>query len=377
MRIAHHRRYTANHTWHVDWAGRELFVKANPHRADALAEYAGHARIKDFYPVPELYRAHRLAHWTVLVYDRWRHFGLDQGLMLDEITRADRTGEMARLDKCLNAVIHHYQGVIGRTVQQTTHGATIQKLFGARAASDGRLDQYYRHNEPWPITDGMRGVRPQDLARLNLIVNDRAHTIDFVDLVARLRVHFAQNNPVWAALTQGDPTDVNIGWSPSRGPVWIDYDTAGLNALPGEFACFLMYQRLHGPRLTPHYNPRAFRDHPSALTTPSFTEPSISAEFTRSSLVIDYQHTPSRARRHVLHRYLEEMVRPLAHHLGVDDLMTWLRPYLVMRLLAVYHLTHLEPRDAALSLALLAQALDPDTELRAFLAITPADAEVN
>jgi hypothetical protein len=48
-----------------------------------------------------------------------------------------------------------------------------------------------------------------------------------------------------------------------------------------------------------------------------------------------------------------------------------------MRLLAVYHLADLEPRDTALSLALLAQALDPDTALPDFLALTPSDAEVN
>ena len=57
--------------------------------------------------------------------------------------------------------------------------------------------------------------------------------------------------------------------------------------------------------------------------------------------------------------------------------MAWLRPYLVMRLLAVYNLAELEPRDTAFSLALLAQALDPGTALLDFLALTPSDAEVN
>lgn len=52
--------------------------------------------------------------------------------------------------------------------------------------------------------------------------------------------------------------------------------------------------------------------------------------------------------------------------------MDWLRPYLVMRLLAVYPLGSLEPRDTALSLALLAEALNPATELPEFLALTPS-----
>ena len=72
-----------------------------------------------------------------------------------------------------------------------------------------------------------------------------------------------------------------------------------------------------------------------------------------------------------------EVVQPIARHLGINDLMAWLRPYLVMRLLAVYNLAELEPRDTTLSLALLAQALDPGTTMPEFLALTPSDAEVN
>lgn len=377
LQITNHRRFTANHTWHVDWAGHALFVKANPHHDEARAECAGHARLRAFYPVPRLRGARRVARWGLLVYDRWPHLGHDSGLLLDEITHADLTGDTRRLDACLTAVFSHYQHAISRTLRHTTNGETISKLYGDRAAPDGRLDRYYRTNAPWPITTGTRKIRPQDLVDLRLVINGRNHAVDFAELMLRLRVHFARHSPVWAAVTQGDPTDVNIGWSPAGGPVWFDYDTGGLNALPGEFACFLLYQRLHGAWLTPHYNGAAFRDHPSVLALASLTEPVVHVEYSRPSLAIDYRHTLSAARRHVLRRYLGEVIRPIAHHLGVDDLMAWLRPYLVMRLLAVYHLADLEPRDTALSLALLAQTLDPATALSEFLALTPSRTEAN
>lgn len=375
--IANHRRFTANHTWHVDWAGHALFVKANPHHDEARAERVGHARLRPFYPVPGLRGARRVARWTVLAYDRWPHLGHDHGLLLDEITHADRTGDTRRLDACLTAVFSHYRHTIGATLRHTTNGETISKLYGDRAAPDGRLDQYYRAGTPWPITTGTRTIRPQDVVNHRLVVNGQEHVLDFANLMIRLRVHFARHSPVWAALTQGDPTDLNIGWSPAGGPVWFDYDTAGLNALPGEFACFLLYQRLHGAWLTPHYNHAAFRDHPSALAPTSLAEPVVHIENSGSSLTIDYRHTPSRARRHVLRRYLDEIVHPIARHLGIEDPMAWLRPYLVMRLLAVYNLADLEPRDVALSLALLGQALDPATALLDFLALTSSRTEAN
>jgi hypothetical protein len=372
LRISHHRRFTANHTWHVDWAGRPLFVKANPNHDEALAEIVGHTRLRPFYPVPRLRGTRQVVRWTVLVYDRWPHLVRDNGLLLDEITRADLNHDPRCLDACLTAIFGHYQQVIARTLRRTTNDETIGKLYGDRATTDGRLDRYYCPDAPWPIAAGTRRVRPSDLADLRLVVNGHEHAVDFADLVIRLRIHFARHNPVWAAITQGDPTDINIGWSPTGGPVWFDYDTAGLNALPGEFACFLLYQRLHGAWLTPHYNRAAFRDHLSALAPASLTEPVVHVEHTGSSLTIDYRRAPSRARRHVLRRYLDEIVYPTARHLGIDDVMAWLRPYLVMRLLAVYHLADLKPRDTALSLALLAQALNPTTTLTDLLALTPS-----
>lgn len=377
FRIANHRRFTANHTWHVDWAGNALFVKANPHHDEARAEHAGHAHIRGLYPVPKLRYVRQVARWTVLIYDRWPYLGHDAGLLLDEITHADLTQDKRRLDACLTVVFGHYQHVISSTLRRTTNGETVSKLYGDRAAADGRLDRYYRPNAPWPITIGTRRIRPADLADLRLVVNGREQAVDFADLMIQLRLQFARHNPVWAAVTQGDPTDINIGWSPAGGPVWFDYDTGGLNALPGEFACFLLYQRLHGAWLTPHYNRAAYRDHPSALSAPCLPEPVVHMKHTGSSLTIDYSHTPSPARRHVLHRYLHEIVQPIARQLGIDDVMDWLRPYLVMRLLAVYHLADLEPRDTALSLALLAQALDPSTALPDFLALTPSRTEIN
>lgn len=374
LRITHHRRFTANHTWHIDCAGKRFFVKANPHPGEARIEQTGHARLRPFYPVPRLHGARRIGGWSVLVYDRWPHLGPDHGLLLDEIAHADHTGDTGRLDACLAAVFAHYRQVITHSLRYTTNSETIGKLYSERAAPNGRLDRYYKANAPWPILSGDgRKLRPLDLTATQLTVNSREHALDFAHMLTWLRMHFARRNPVWAAVTQGDPTDVNIGWSPQGGPVWFDYDTGGLNAIPGEIACFLLYQRLHGAWLTPRYNSTAFRDHPTALAPSSSAEPVVHIEYDGASLVIDYEHVPSPARQHVLRRYLSEIAYPLTSHLGINDLIGWLRPYLVMRLLAVYHLGDLEPRDTALSLALLTEALDPSKTLTNFLALTPSE----
>jgi hypothetical protein len=365
-RIGDHRRFTANHTWHADYAGRRLFIKASSNSQEARAEREGYARISRFYPVPRLHGTRRIGPWTVLTYDRWPHLSLDTGLLLDEISYADLTGDIARLDACLTAVFSQYRQAISRTLRRATLAETIGKLYADRAAPGGRLDRYYQADAPWLLTQDS-SLRPSALATLTLIVNGREHALDFAELADWLRYRLGRRSLVWAAITQGDPTDFNVGWSPVDGPVWFDYDTGGLNALPGEFACFLLYQRLHGAWLTPRYNPAAFRDHPSALATAALTEPAIGVQHSRNLLRIDYQHAPSPGRRHVLRSYLTGIIQPVAAQLGINDLMDWLRPYLVMRILAVYHLAELEPHDTALSLGMLAEALDPATTLPAFL----------
>ena len=64
------------------------------------------------------------------------------------------------------------------------------------------------------------------------------------------------------------------------------------------------------------------------------------------------------ARRHVIRRYLNELL-PAADRLGISVPARWLRPYLAMRLLAVYNLTSLQPVGTALSLVCLRRNSTP------------------
>lgn len=367
LSITRHRRYTRNHTWHADIAGRPLFLKASPDPAEARAEHAGHARIRALYPVPRLHAALRIGPWMLTAYERWPPAGAG-GLLLDEITSADQYGGTARLDACVDAVFACYRTAIGQTLRLARARETVTKLYSDRAAPGGRLDAYYQSDRPWCLSDTVR-VRPSELSALRLTVNGTDHAFDFAAVLTWCREHLDPGRLVWAAVTQGDPTDLNIGWSPASGPVWFDYDTGGLNVLPGEFACFLLYQRLHGAWLTPRYNPAAFRDHPNALAPSGSPPPAARTTLRSSSLTVNYRHAPSAARRYVIRRYLDEIVLPAASRLGINGVAQWLRPYLVMRLLAVYDLATLQPADTSLSLALLAQVIDPATPLTSILSL--------
>lgn len=375
MRLSDHRSYTANHTWHLDWKGRKLFLKANPNHGEARAETAGHARLQGHYPTPALRARLRLPGWTFLVYERWTHSAHGSGLLLDVITTAEHTGDLAALDACLTDLIDHYHRVIDATAELVEGQAVVGKLYRDRAALGGRLDDYYGEDHSWQLYGASTGsgLRPSELADLDLVVNGRTHHIDFRTVVRELRTYFEGPEPVWSALTQGDPTDWNLGWSPEAGPVWFDYDTAGRNPIAGEFACFLLYQRLHGPWLTPKYNASAYTGRDNAHKTMDHVRHALRIRRGAGSLHIEYGHQPSPARVHAISRYLDELVFPIAAALGIDDITEWLQPYLLMRLLAVFDLTRLEPDDAALSLALLAETLHPTAAIDDLLALQPED----
>lgn len=366
IRIGRYRRFTANRTLHLDVGGRRLFVKINPNVAEAAAEATGYQRIRDHYRLPHLHAHRRIGRWTVSLYQRHQPDRPDTGLLLDALTASD-AGEASRLHHRLDAIFQHYNLSIGATIQRTPVSHTVGKLYRDRTRPGGRLDRYYGDNPLLFKLGDNDGIRCTDLRETTLVVNGRPQRLDFYALLANLRAALDAGGPVWAAITQGDPTDFNIGLDASDRPVWFDYDTGGLNTLPGEIACFLWYQRLHGAWLVPRYNPEAFADHRMSLT--DVAEPTVWLKrLSPRSVAIDYRHRPSAARRMAIARYLTQIARPLAASAGTD-LLTWLRPYLAMRILAVYPVHHLEPRDAALSLGLLAELYSRDTNLEHLLGL--------
>lgn len=367
----HRRPVACSRTWQVGWAGTKLFVKANSDRAKAVQEIAGHERLRARYPVSALLGTWRIGRWTVLAYARWPHVGHDSGLLVDEISRAELRHDRARLDACLDGILGHYRNIIADTLQLTTFAHSASMRYCDRGA-DGWPAGIHGAGTPWLILESGSHLLPSELAATCLVVNGRPHWIDVSQLDAELRVQFAGCNPTWAALTQGDPTDRNIGWSADHGPVWFDYDGGGFNAIAGEFASFLLYQRLHGAWLVPTYAPAVFRDHPSALLASALNRPTVRlARDGRHGLLLDYAFRPSPVRQHVIRRYLRELVEPVATRLRIRDLMGWLRPYLVSELLGVLSTRRLSAADTALSLGLLADTLHPDTTVDQVLALTP------
>ncbi|MET7800491.1 hypothetical protein [Streptomyces decoyicus] len=354
LRIGPLRRFTRNLLLPVDCLGQHLLVKYTRDRAEARDEIRGHASLARHYRVPALHAHLRVPGGYLLAYERLA-CGLDQGLLLDLLNTHEPSNELLDYMAQLAAT---YREVILTTARTADPAQIVRKLYWDRAVPGGRLDAYYAGAD-FPVADGIIDIPVSRLGTYSLNINGQRCRLDWAATLRWLRAHFDTVEPVWAALTQGDPTDVNL----AHPLAWLDYDTAGLNSIPGEFANFLWYTSALGGWLVPTYNPAAFADHPASLDHVTANAPRIQraeADTATSTLHIDYVPRLSAPRRAAIATYWQQLVRPVAERLwSGTDLADLLRPYLAMRILAVYNLAELTPEDRLVLLARLAEAMSP------------------
>ncbi|GAA1931475.1 hypothetical protein GCM10009716_43260 [Streptomyces sodiiphilus] len=354
LRIGPVRRFTHNLLCSIDIFGQPLLLKYTRNPAEAREEIRGHARLARHYRVPALHAHLRVPGGRLLAYERLPG-GTDRGLLLDLLNASEPSSDLhAYMDRLTTA----YREVILSTAWPTDPANVIRKLYWERAAPGGRLDTYYTGND-FRVADGLVDVPVSRLGSYALNINGRRHHLDWATTLRRLRAHFATAEPVWAALTQGDPTDVNL----AHPLAWFDYDTAGMNSIHGEFTNFLWYASALGGWLVPAYNPTAFADHPATFAHAPANTPELRRAFidrTTSAIHIDYAPRLSTPRQAVVTAYWNQLVRPVADRLWPSaDLANLLRPYLVMRILGVYNLADLAPEDRLVLIARLAEAMSP------------------
>lgn len=352
LRIGRPLRYTRNRLYPIDSPGRRLIAKCIPDHGEARAEAAGHRILREWYPVPALHRHFRLPGRTVLIYERLP-VGPDRGLLLDLLNTPD-DGDHAALDAYMRQLTSTYLRVFTETAELSPPSAVLGKLYLDRAAPGGRLDRYYADHDV-PLTDAEDGPRLSDLARTGLYVNGRHYQLDWAATISWLRDAF--DTPVWSAISQGDPTDVNLAVPLA----WLDYDTAGRNAIAGEIANFSHYTAVLGGWLVPALNPEAFVQHPATFDRVRANTPSISSHPYADTLHIRFSDRLTQARRLALSRYWELLVRPLgARYFPGDTLAEVLRPYLAMRIIGVFDLAQMSLDQRLYLLAKLALCMAPD-----------------
>lgn len=351
------RRFTRNTVRDVDFFHRPLLVKRMPNHQEARAENHGWQAVREHYPVPRLYTRLRLPGSSFLVYERW---GNPTGpkTFLDFLN----DGDIAVIDAYMQVLTATYRDVMLRTARLTDPRALVGKLYHDRAAPGGRLDAYYAGR-----SFEIAGIGVQELADYTLVINGRERHIDWHATLAWLSTWALDPTPQWSAITQGDPTDVNLA-----APFALyDYDTAGRNAVCGEFANFCWYTGFLGGYIVPNANPAAFTASPATFNLLPLNAPAADAVTTDKAgrqLTIDLVWRQAPARRAANRLYWDHLVAPVWNQLAGDERIDEaLRPYLALRIIAVFNLADLEPLDRLALFVCLAECLADDFDAERLL----------
>jgi hypothetical protein len=321
-----------------------------PNHREAQAEERGWNALRGHYPIPRLYARLRLPGATFLVYERWGS-PTKPKIFLDLINQ----GDIRVITDYLSVLTATYRAAMLSSARPVARSALVGKLYQDRAAPGGRLDDYYAGR-----TFTVGGIPVGELAEYTLVVNGRTRRLDWHATLAWLREWARDPAPQWSAITQGDPTDVNLAvpFAP------FDYDTAGRNAVCGEFANFCWYTGFLGGYLVPQLNPAAFETSPETFERVPSNAPkvfAVTADLDARRLTADLVWRPSKARLAANQIYWSDLVAPVWTQLAADeDINRALRPYLALRILGVYNVADLEPMDTLALLVCLTECLSDD-----------------
>ncbi|HEV2634534.1 MAG TPA: hypothetical protein VGX23_05275 [Actinocrinis sp.] len=321
-----------------------------PNHAEARAEENGRASIQPFFTLPRLYTRFRLLGASYLIYERW---GQEPGpkMLLDLLNEGNEPAVAEYLAQLTNA----YRRAMLDTALRMCPMQLVRKLYHDRAAPGGRLDYYYADR-----TFEVCGIPIDELAHYELVINGRQRRLDWRAILSWLAEWSRDETPQWSACTQGDPTDVNLAV-----PFTVfDYDTAGRNAVVGEFANFCWYTGFLGGYLVPKLNPAAFHSSPKTFEMVSLNAPvthAINVDREGRRLSVDLTWRPVAARHSAITAYWNDLVMPVWKQLAEsEDINQAVKPYLALRIIGVFNVSELDPADMLALLACLAECCADD-----------------
>lgn len=251
-----------------------------------------------------------------------------------------------------------------RTGQYAPLGDCVPALYLDRLRPSGRLDTWYPPGAVLALGPATRTLA--ELAATDLIVNDTTHRLDVPALLDEVRGLLDPGSRWNTAVTQGDPTEPNIGYP----RMWLDFEHSGRNTLAGDVANLLWYLLGMGGWLVPTYQPavyqRTLRHHLTPVTVPHTRHWSVNGQ--RIQVSVNWSVGAGRAT--ALHTMAEALAGDLgaACAAGRPSLTAALRPFLVCRVLGVINLNVLTTTDRLLCLATLAQLTNPNLEINDLLA---------
>jgi hypothetical protein len=349
--ISSRRRFTNNLVFRYETLSDVYFCKLIANDEDSRSEIAGYDAIRNYYPVPVRHglRTTRRGR-TLICYNYEMSVGNNTGLLCDLI---NQTAAPEVIRHYAEQLAGHYREVVMRTHTWRAKTHVRTKLFDDRIKPGGRIDRYYvgACRETYRIGDAL--LRAPDVRSLEVSVNLADPITVWPDAIYLLRDYFTRQHDCVAAITQGDPTELNIGWP----LIWFDFDNAGYNPILGEWAAFSWYIYAMGGYLVPKYAPLLFADHTEVFKHIPDCSPNVRVRRGGKVLELLYDLSVAGARKTLLTSYRDTFITPVAAQCGLRDWEQQIRYYIALRIIGVYDIWGLDGTDTAFLLAKLGECM--------------------
>lgn len=312
----------------------------------AEAEIRGWHAVEGHLPVPALIGRITMADGHAVDFEDVFASGRCQELLGDLVADADTDPtRVPAVRRLVNEICTDWCRAVELTGKVADFAACVPALYSDRLRPGGRLDRWYHETQ-------------------------RLAGLDISTLLADLRAELRPDRPWLTALTQGDPTEANIG----HPRCWLDFEHAGRNTIAGEIANLLWYLLALGGWLVPRYQPevyaRTMRRPALPRRTPVLAHAESSAQQGIERASYTWHLGPGRRAA------VEQLLLRIQHDLGEainldrDRPMRCLGPFLALRILGVLPIGGMERQDAVLLATKLAETRTDDFPLADFCGIT-------
>lgn len=293
----------------------------------ASTELRGYEVARRVLPVPKLYFVLRFADASLFLYSFEKSAG--PGAML---LRAIANKRIAR--RAIQAIASHY---LNSYATQKKH----VRVYPLSLYFKARVSPTLTHTIP-------KDSRVGPLLDYRFSVNGHLHADSCSTIIHRAIAYFRKPTRETAFVSQGDPTLLNIGLR----PVFVDFETAGLNPVVAEFAIFFWGVLIGNTYFDPKYRPASFfaNDWFRRYWRPIAPIITYRIDHTNKLVNVGLRMRTTNGQHELLTHY----IRLFINRTRIREIETRFKCFLVLRALAVSDFSTYSFRDKILALSLLA-----------------------
>lgn len=274
------------------------------------------------------------------------------------------------LDKMFGMVFNLTRDSLEYSIKQVRNDKLYFDRLKTKQADgiSGRMELFYELSlfQLFDVT-----ISWEELLSKNWIIDGISYKETLSELITNAKETLSNERLRWIGICHGDWHDMNICTSndlEGTNFAFLDCEFAGENDVVGDAMVYLIYTSIQGDYLSPKYYPEQFTHWKTtqieAQKYAAWKKRNLRVALVGNSIILDgvenFGTSPMRVK--ISRKFVETYFFPLVEYCqqklnGEESLESRLKATLLMRLLAVYNISLMEPLDQAKVLGLLFKSI--------------------